>query len=261
MDLQVDGKPVFAAGGGRPFKPEQPTVVFVHGAGFDHTVWIQQTRYFAHHGRNVVAVDLPGHGRSAGPALSSIDALGAWVIGLVDALGCDRVALVGHSMGGLIALAAAAAHPDRVWALAVLGAGEVMRVHPDLLSRAQARDRAAADLIVDWGFGRRAHLGGYRAPGIWMMGGGLRLIEDNLGALGADLAACDAYADAPAAAGHVACPTLVLAGGTDRMTPASSAKALSGRITGARCVILPDSGHMMMIEQPDETLRALQDII
>ncbi|HEY7689755.1 MAG TPA: alpha/beta fold hydrolase, partial [Dongiaceae bacterium] len=114
MDLRVDGRPVFAATGGRTFDPKLPVVVFIHGAGMDHTVWALQTRYFAHHGRSVLAVDLPGHGRSGGPPLRSIGALAAWITGALDAAAVAGAALVGHSMGALVALEAAAHVPERI---------------------------------------------------------------------------------------------------------------------------------------------------
>jgi pimeloyl-ACP methyl ester carboxylesterase len=261
MELHVDGKAVFAADGGRPFKPEQPTVIFVHGAGFDHTVWTLQSRYFAHHGRNVVVVDLPGHGRSAGPALASIIELAEWLVRLIEALRVAQAAVVGHSMGGLIALETAARHPARVWALALLGVGETMRVHPALLESAAAGAHLAAELVTDWGFGRSAHIGGYRAPGIWMLGAGMRVIERNAGALGIDLKACNDYGGASAAGAKIRCPTIVLAGESDRMTPLAAARALAARIDGARLVTIPRAGHMMMIEQPDATLEALAEAV
>ncbi len=89
MEFSVDDKSVFAATGGRPFDPALPSIVFVHGAAMDHTVWALQTRYFAHHGRNVLAIDLPGHGRSAGPALADMGAMADWVIRVLDALGVE----------------------------------------------------------------------------------------------------------------------------------------------------------------------------
>ena len=121
MEFSVDDKSVFAATGGRPFDPALPSIVFVHGAAMDHTVWALQTRYFAHHGRNVLAIDLPGHGRSAGPALADIGAMADWVIRALDALGIETAKLVGHSMGSLVVLEAAARHPKRVTGLALLG--------------------------------------------------------------------------------------------------------------------------------------------
>jgi pimeloyl-ACP methyl ester carboxylesterase len=113
MDFVVDARTVFAAGGGKAFKPGLPTVIFIHGAGMDHTVWTLQTRFFAYHGRNVLALDLPGHGRSAGPALPSVGALADWLLRAMDAFKLEKAALVGHSMGALIALEAAARAPAR----------------------------------------------------------------------------------------------------------------------------------------------------
>lgn len=262
MELSVDGKPVFVATGGKPFKPELPTIVFLHGASLDHTVWTLQTRYFAHHGRNVLAVDLPGHGRSAGPVLGSIPALAEWVVRLLDAAQVERAALVGHSMGALIALEAAARAPARVWALALLGVAARMPVHGDLLAAANEGRHEAIDLIASWGFGRRAHFGGAQAPGLWMLGGGVRLFEHaQSGVLGRDLAACNDYKTALDAAAKVTCPVLLLLGEIDRMTPPPAARELAARIADSRMVVLPGTGHMMMIEQPDRTLDALAEAV
>jgi pimeloyl-ACP methyl ester carboxylesterase len=262
LDLTVDGRKVFAATGGQTPRPERPAVVFIHGSGMDHTVWTLQTRYFAHHGRAVLALDLPGHGRSAGPALPSIEDLADWVLRVLAAAGFARAALVGHSMGALVALEAAARVSDRVWALGLIGIGERMPVHPDLLNAAAANDHDAIDLVAAWGFGRPAHLGGARAPGTWMLGSGIRLLERAApGVLGTDLAACNAYQGALGAAAKLRCPVLLLSGDADRMTPASGAVALAKKIADARTLVLPGAGHMMMVEQPDATLNALAEIV
>lgn len=261
MDLTVAGKPVFAATGGQPIRSELPTIVFLHGSGMDRTVWTLQTRYFAHHGRNVLAVDLPGHGRSAGPALETIEALADWVVALLDAAKLDKAALVGHSLGALVALEAAARAPTRVWALALLGIAQRMPVHPDLLAAARAGDHQAIDLVAAWGYGRRQHLGGHRAPGLWMLGGGIRVLERGpAGALAASLAACDTYRGAPDAAKRVRCPVLIVAGAADRMTPPAGAHTLAGMIEDARVTVIPDCGHMMMVERPDATLDAIKEV-
>lgn len=262
MDLSVDGRAVFAATGGRPFDPALPAIVFIHGAGMDHSVWSLQTRYFAHHGRGVLALDLPGHGRSAGPGLDGIEPMAAWLGRLLDAAGLERAALVGHSMGALVALGAAAALGQRVRALALLGAASRMPVHPDLLAAAKADDRLACDLVTSWGHGPAGHLGGNRAPGLWLMGGAERVLERaGPGGLFRDLAACDAYDGAAAAAARVACPCLVLIGAADRMTPAKAGRALAGRIESARVVEIPACGHMTMRERPDQTLDALRTVL
>jgi pimeloyl-ACP methyl ester carboxylesterase len=259
MELEVAGARIFAATGGKPFDPKQPLLVFVHGAGMDHTVWALQTRYFAHHGRAVLALDLPGHGRSEGSPLPSIEALADWLGALIAAAGVDRAALVGHSMGALAALEAAARHPGKVSSLALLGAAVAMPVHPDLIAAAEADDVLAFELITAWGYGKPAHLGRHPAPGLWMLGGGRKLLaRARPGTLAIDLKACNAYQGASAAAARVQCPTLLLSGTEDRMTPIKDAKSLASAIAGARQAALEGAGHMMMIEQPDATLDALR---
>ena len=159
MELTVSGKRVFGSTGGRDFDPALDPVIFLHGSGMDRTVWQLQTRYFAWHGRSVLAVDLPGHGKSEGPALDSIEAQAAWVADLLDAAGVEQAALVGHSMGAALALETAAAYPDRVSAIALCGVAETMPVHPELLAAGLQGDRHAYDLITSWGFDRAAHIG------------------------------------------------------------------------------------------------------
>lgn len=262
MDLTVAGSRVHAGTGGRVFDPDLPLIVFLHGAGLDHTVWALPARYFAHHDRAVLAVDLPAHGKSEGAALTSIEALADWTASLLDEVGVEKAALAGHSMGALVALEAAARHPGRLRALALLGAAPKMPVHPDLLAAAAANDHAAFDLMTSWGFGPAGHLGGARVPGSWLMGGGERLMERvRPGVLHADLAACNAYAAGMESAAKVACPALVVMGSEDKMTPARAGAKLAAAIPGAEQVVIPGCGHMMLAEKPDETLDALKTIL
>ena len=228
----------------------------------DQTVWQQQSRYLAHHGWNVFAVDLPGHGTSEGRALESVRAGADWVVSLLDAIGLPKATLVGHSLGALISLEVAGRYAERVDKLALLGVSPAMPVHQDLLDAASANEPIAGELIVGWGFGKQAHRGGNIAPGIWMMGGGNRLLQRSRpGVLGVDLAAANAYENGMGAAKAVRCPTLLLLGGVDRMTPAKSAAALQETIADCRTEILPDAGHMMMVEAPRVTLRTLIDFL
>ena len=262
MELEVDGKTVFAATGGKAFDPGDPTIVFVHGSGGDHTIWALQTRYFAWHGRGVLAVDLPGHGRSDGPALASVGEIADWLGRLLDAAGAEKAAIVGHSLGALAALDAAARLAGRVRAIALLGVAEDMTVHPDLLSAARADDHLAFELLTAWGHARRSHLGGQRTPGMWMMDGNTRLLERSApGVLGIDLAACDDYDGAAAAAAKVTCPVLFVLGESDRMTAPKAARPLAEKIAQSRTIMVPEAGHMMMIEQSGRTLDALRDVV
>ena len=258
MEITVDDKAVFAATGGRPFDPALASLAFLHGAAMDHTVWVLQTRYFAYHGHNVLALDLPGHGRSAGPAFDSIGALADWLIRLLDARGIATARLTGHSMGSLVALEAAARHPERVSGLALLGTAAPMPVSDALLAATKAGEHGAFDMVTLWGLSRDGQVGGNRAPGLWMTGSGVRLLERSApGVLFADLTACNAYKDGLEAAKKIRCPTLLLLGERDAMTPPRAAKALGEAIAGSTTVVLAGCGHMMMVEQPDQVLDAL----
>jgi pimeloyl-ACP methyl ester carboxylesterase len=175
MEIRLDGSSVFLAHYGKPFDPARPTVLFVHGAGMDHSVWPLQARHFAYRGWNALAVDLPGHGRSGGELLGSVPAMAGWLGDLIQVLRAPVVHLVGHSMGALIGLDLAARHPDRIAGLVLLGAAPRMPVHPALLEAAARPEPLAAELICDWGFGPAGHFGGHKAPGSWMLGHALRL--------------------------------------------------------------------------------------
>jgi pimeloyl-ACP methyl ester carboxylesterase len=258
MELTVDGKSIHAATGGKDFDPALPAVVFVHGAGLDRTAWALQTRYFAHHGHGVLAVDLPGHGKSEGPPPDSIPAMGDWLAALIEAAGLKDAALVGHSMGSLVALECAAGHPERVRALALVGAAARMPVHPDLLAAAAADDRSAYEAICFWGFSRPAQLGRDQAPGMWMVGSGVELLANGpAGVLHNDLAACAAYRGGMGSAAKVACPVRLILADGDSMTPLKGGKALADAFHAADTIILNRCGHMIMAEQPDATLDAL----
>jgi pimeloyl-ACP methyl ester carboxylesterase len=259
MRLEIDNRRVFAGTGGAAHDPILPLIVFLHGAGMDHSVFALQSRWFAHHGARVVAVDLPGHGASEGPALADIGALADWTARLILALGAARAALVGHSMGALIALETAARRPDLVESMALIAASSAMPVHPDLLAAAKANSHAAVDMVSLWSLGAPATLGGAPAPGCWMLGGTERLLERAApGVLYADLLACDGYRGAAAAAAKVVCATTLILGERDLMTPLKGGRDLAALIAGARTIEARQAGHMLTIERPDETLAALR---
>ena len=255
----VDGREVYAYTGARAPVPGQPVLMFVHGAANDHSVWALQSRYFAHHGFDVMAVDLPGHGRSAGPALSSVEAIAGWIVRVLDAANVARATLAGHSLGSLACLAAAAVSPERVAKLALLGPAVPMAVSDALLDAAKRDDHVAYELINGWSHSTPRKIGGNRVPGMWMTGAAIRLMERTPpGVLYTDLAACNAYAGGIAAAAGVRCPALVLIGQRDLMAPPKSAQALCEALADVRIVTLPGCGHAMMAEQPDAVLDALR---
>jgi pimeloyl-ACP methyl ester carboxylesterase len=259
MQLSVNGVEIFVATGGRDFNSSLPTIVLLHGAGFDHTTWALHSRWFAHHGFGVLAPDLPGHGRSAGAPLPTMAEMADWTAALLDAAGATKAKLVGHSMGSLIALETAARHPTRVTALSLIGTTATMTVGPDLLKAAEANDHAAIDMVSIWGLGFQAELGGSLAPGLWMHSGAQRVLEQcRPGVLFNDLSACNAYQNGLAAAAGITVPATFILGERDMMTPAKGGKALAAATPNSRTVVLRGAGHMMMAEQPDELLAALR---
>jgi pimeloyl-ACP methyl ester carboxylesterase len=259
MRITVDGIESFVGTGGCDFDPALPCVVFLHGAGLDHSVWALLTRSFAHHGFGVLAPDLPGHGHSGGTALSSIAALADWTAALIAAAGAPAARLVGHSMGSLVAIETAAHHPDKVTALGLIATAAPMRVSDELLGAAKANAHAAIDMISIWGHGYHAALGGSLAPGLWMLGGGERLLERaRPGVIFADLSACNDYRDGLTAAAKVAVPSIVIQGTRDVMTPAKSSRAIAAVMPNCRVAMIEGAGHMLMSERPDEVLAALR---
>lgn len=258
MHILVDASEVYVYTGARRFDPSLPAVLLLHGAANDHSVWSQQSRYLAHHGWSVLAVDLPGHGRSAGPALASVEDLAAWTVRVLDTLGLETAALVGHSLGSLIALESAARHPERVRGIALLGTAVPMAVSEQLLAAAKDDPDAAYRLIVGWSIAYAKQLGGNSVPGMWLAGSVLRLMQRTApGVLHTDLLACNAYREGLAAAVRVTCPALVLLGGRDLMAPAKAAQALTAALREHELLVLPEVGHSLMGEAPDAVLATL----
>lgn len=265
MMLDVDGASAYAYTGGHAFEPGRPVGVFVHGAQHDHSVWALQTRYFAHHGLNVLAVDLPGHGRSAGPARQSIAALADWLIALLDAAKVSEAMLIGHSMGSLIALDCAARYPSRATRLALLATAFPMTVSDTLLDAARDCEPDAIEMVNQWSHSSIAAKPSCPAPGFWLHGANQRLME-RVAVRGeahlflTDFNACNAYADGLERAAALRCPVQVIAGRHDAMTPPRASRPLIDAMKRADLsveTVMLNAGHALMSEQPDATLSAL----
>lgn len=262
MRFQVAGHETYAYTGARALVPTQPTIVFVHGAANDHSVWALQSRYFAHHGANVLALDLPGHGRSAGAALPGVETIADWLVQVLDAVGVEAAAFVGHSLGALASLDLAARHSGRVRSIALLGPSVPMPVSEALLDAARRDDHVAFELINGWSHSTPRQLGRNQVPGMWMTGAAMRLMERSRpGLLFTDLTACNAYTAGLDAAAKVPCPALVVMGERDLMAPARNAKALLAALPDAHAVTLRGAGHALMAEEPDAVLDALRGFL
>jgi pimeloyl-ACP methyl ester carboxylesterase len=262
MQINIHHQSAFIYTGGRALDAALPTIMFVHGAGAYHGAWQLQSRYFAHHGFNVLAVDLPGHAQSQGVPLASIEAMGEWLIAILDALKISQASLVGHSMGSLAALQAAGAHPQRVSKLVLIGTAYPMPVSEALLSAAKANDHSAIDMLNVWGLSPAAQINSNPAPGMWLSGVGLRVLERNApDVIYTDLAACNAYQVGLEQAANITCPTLIISGKADVMTPARAAKGLADAIPNVKTKLIEGSGHTLMSEKPDAVLNALVEFL
>ena len=266
MDLGIPGSRIYAYTGGKPFDPRLPCVVFIHGAQHDHSVWILQSRYLAHHGHAVLALDLPGHGRSEGAPGATVEQIAEQVAAALAPLASPRLLLAGHSMGSLIALEVARHLPARVAGVALLGTAAPMRVSEALLAATRDDPAVAMDMINVWShspvvapFAARP---GNPAPGFNIVWQNLRLMQ-RIAAVGGpavlptDFAACNAYDGALAAAGALQCPALFVLGERDQMTPPRAAGTLIEACAQSRVVVLPATGHAMMAENPDGVRDAL----
>lgn len=258
MNFTVDGRQAFAYAAAHELEASKPTVVFAHGAGLDHSWFGLQSRYFGYHGRNVLALDFPGHGRSAGPPLATVPGMADWVLRLLDAAQLDKASVVGHSMGSLVALECAARHPGRVEKIALLGTAYPMKVSAAFLEAANENRQDAYDMETIWGHAPQVPLGGNPNPGMWMYGDSLaRLARLAPGVLYSDLRACHEYAGGEAAAAKVKCPALFILGKRDQMTAPQAGLTFAQAVPGAQVVQIAPSGHSLMAESPDAVLDAL----
>jgi pimeloyl-ACP methyl ester carboxylesterase len=266
MELTVNGARTFCYTGGKPFDAAKPTVVFLHGVLNDHSVWILQTRWFAHHGYNVLAPDLPGHARSEGEPPASVEDAAAFVLALLDAAKVEQAVLVGHSFGALGALEAAARAPQRVTKLALVGVAFPMKVSPALLEASQHAPEKAIAMVNVFSHSLLAPPPSALGPGTWLYGGSRALMRRVLASnprvnvFHRGFLACDRYAGGEAAMAKVACPVLFLLGKNDAMTPSRAAASLQQKARDGRTVVV-DGGHQVMTEAPDATLFALRDFV
>ena len=261
MEIKINSHRVFAATGREEFKPGLPGIIFIHGAGLDHTVWTLFNRYFAKKQFNSIAVDLPGRGRSGGEPLPSIETNAAWLLDVIQALELEDAALVGHSMGALVALEAAHRAHAGIGRLVLLGAAAPMPVAEPLLNAARENHHSAVDMIMLYAHAWRSQLGGNPVAGIHIMHSNMRLLErsqDNV--LFTDLNACNEYTNGIAAAQDIRVPVNLILGKQDRMTPPAQAAGLIDALEQAQVDTLEDCGHMMLSEQPEAVHRVLARI-
>lgn len=262
MKITIDDSSVYCYTNSRNIDSSKPSIVFIHGSGMDHTVWTLAARHFARHGNNVIAVDLPGHGRSTGAPLQSIPSMADWLEKVLDALEVEAAAVVGHSLGSLIALDFSARHAKRARALAMVGTIVPMPVSGAILDACKNNDHAAFDMLTQYGLSKRHQYGGDRSSGIWMVGSSLRLYERSQpGALYFDMNACNEYQNGLESASAVECPVLMVLGSEDRLTPVRGTGPLQEAFHQPEVSVIQGAGHTLMMEAPNALLDALHRVL
>ncbi len=226
-------------------------VLLIHGAGENHLVWPIGLRRLP--GTIVYAIDLPGHGKSTGTGCSSIADYAEWVASFLEALRVPAAVLVGHSMGGAIAQWLALTYSDRIAALVLVATSAKLRVAPQLLELAHSDFPAAADLVSQWGWGPAA------PEELRQLGKQQLLATDPTVTLN-DYRACDAF-DVREQVKAITAPTLIVAGEADHMTPLKHAAFMAEQIPAARLCVVPEAGHMVMLEATNTATRAIRDFL
>ena len=227
-----------------------PVLVLVHGAGGSRLLWPPQLRRLP--GATVYTLDLPGHGRSGGPACDTVTGYAGAIVAFLDELGITRAVIAGHSMGGAIALTLALDFAERVAGLVLVATGARLRVAPAVLDGLHADFAGAVEFLnrLTWS----------EISPVLLERGRQALLEAGTAVLMNDLTACDRF-DVMERLGEIAAPTLVVAGSADLLTPLKYTRFLAERIPGARCEILEGAGHMVMLERPVEVARAVREFL
>lgn len=262
MRFEVDGIPTHASTGGRSHKDGLAWVVFVHGAGFSHLTWLLQTRSIAYDDVNVLAPDLPGHYLSEGEPLTSVTEMAEWMLKAMDAAGCEKAILCGHSLGGLIALEMTRLAPERVDGIVFVATADAIPVNPQLIETADTKEHKAFEAMMAWAHGPDAHMHENTWPGGSHIHSAIDVMGLNKkGALAADLKACAAFGDGETLARVLPCPSLCVFAAHDKMTPLKAGKKLASFLPDNEMIVLPDSGHTIPTESPRELTAALRDFI
>jgi pimeloyl-ACP methyl ester carboxylesterase len=233
--------------------PSYPPLVLIHGAGGTHLNWPAEIRRLS--GYEVLALDLPGHGKSEGHGEQTIEGYAAAVLGWMDSIQLYRAFMVGHSMGGMVVLQLALESPRRVSGLGLFSSGARLPVDASLIENTTNRTTfpAALEKIQSLSYGPAA---GERLVQLGMK----RLAENRPSVLHNDFMACQAF-DALERLAEIHHPTLVVCGAEDRLAPVRHSQYLASKIEGAELRVIPEAGHMVILEKPGKSVEILRSYL
>ena len=228
----------------------------MHGSGLSHIVWSLHEQFYVAQGFNVLAIDLPGHGNSEGPALKSIQEISDWVKKLMNEINIKTITFVGHSQGSLVGIDFGSRYPELINKLVLVSGSYRMPVNQDLIDLAEAGDEKAVLLMMKWGYeGSKAFIGGNPVKKIINSSREIREI------LAVDLNACNNYKDGKESLEKINCPTLCIFGDLDKMVPLEVGNKMAAMIKNSEKKVINNCGHMIIFERAFEMRKLVKEFL
>ena len=247
MILELENKNIYASDAGQELDFKKETIIFLHGSGLSHIVWSLVEQFFSSKNYNVLSIDLPGHGNSEGPCLSTIEEIADWLEKVFVKLKLKKIILVGHSQGCLEMLEYSNKYKSRLKKLVFMGGSYKMPVNKDLIDLAKNGDSDAVKLMMKWCYeDSKKFIGGNPIKRI------IQSPRDISEILGVDLVACNNYINGSNAVKTIDCPTMFVFGALDKMVNIEIGKKFANMVDNSTTHIIDGCGHMIMIEKAFE---------
>ena len=247
---------MFVSTGGMEIDNTKPTILLMHGSGLSHIVWSLHEQFYTSQGFNVLAIDLPGHGNSDGPALKSIQEISDWVKNLMKVVNVNKIIIIGHSQGSLVGIDFGSRYPDLIDKLVLVAGSYRMPVNQDLIDLAEAGDEKAILLMMKWGYeGSKAFIGGNPVKKIINSSREIREV------LAVDLNACNNYKGGKESLEKINCSTLCIFGDLDKMVPINVGNKMAELIKNSKTKVITNCGHMIIFEKAFEMRKLVKEFI
>jgi len=254
--VRIDGKQISYWTGRKGFIGGRAFILFIHGAGGGQYTWSYQKGFFEKE-FNPIIIELPGHGESGGEGEEEIVTYAEQVYALLQAVGVKKVFLIGHSMGGAIVQTLALTRPEVIKGMILVGTGARLKVLPMILNVIKNDCTKTIPKIIQFAYSRKA-------PPELIEGGINQMLQCRPEVLYGDFAACDRF-DVMKEVEKIDLPALILCGEDDALTPVLYSQFLYNRIKGSKLEVLPNAGHMVMMESPqafnEKVSRFIQGIV